>query len=255
MALKISIVTPSYNQAEFLEATLLSVLNQGYPNLEYIVIDGGSSDGSVEILERYRPRLSYLVSERDKGQTDALIKGFARATGDVLAWLNSDDLYEPWTLRQVAAFFTRRPAARFVFGDARWVDRAGRFLRPKREIPFNRFLWLHSYNYIPQPSTFWRRNLYQQVGGLDPAFDLAMDADLWARFSNVTPLHHVPRSWSRMREYPEQKNQKRRVQSDAEDRRVRERFVRTAGLRWRAGRVLARGLRVSWKAATGCYRR
>ncbi len=109
MPVSISVVTCSYNQAEFLEATLRSVLDQNYPNLEYIVIDGGSTDGSVEIIERYQHRLAYWVSEPDAGQTDALIKGFSRATGDVLAWLNSDDLYEPGTLHEVGQALRRAP--------------------------------------------------------------------------------------------------------------------------------------------------
>lgn len=211
---RITVVTPSYNQARFLEASLRSVHEQGYPNLEHIVIDGGSTDGSVEVIRKYADRLAYWVSEADKGQTDALIKGFLRASGDILAWLNSDDLYEPRTLWEVAEFFVRNPQVQFVYGDALWIDTGGRVLRAKKEIPFHRFIWLHDYNYIPQPSAFWRRGLYEAAGGLDLSFDLAMDADLWIRFADRTEPVHVRRIWSRMRLYPEQKNQRLRARSD-----------------------------------------
>jgi len=251
---RITVVTPSYNQARFLESTLRSVHDQRYPNLEHIVIDGGSTDGSVEIIRKFEDRLAYWVSEPDKGQTDALIKGFSRATGEILAWLNSDDLYEPWTLWEVAEFFTRHPEVQFVYGDALWIDTEGRILQPKKEIPFNRFIWLYDYNYIPQPSAFWRRELYEAVGGLDPRFDLAMDADLWIRFADRTRPVHVRRIWSRMRLYPEQKNQRLRAVSDQEDEIIRRRYLPDEPV-WqrRLKKVLAKGIRVGWKLFRGCY--
>jgi len=251
---KITVITPSYNQARFLEATLRSVHDQGYPNLEHIVIDGGSTDGSVEIIRKFEDRLAYWVSEPDKGQTDALIKGFSRATGQILAWLNSDDLYEPRTLWDVAEFFTRHPDVQFVYGDALWIDTEGRILKPKKEIPFNRFIWLYDYNYIPQPSAFWRRELYEVVGGLDPRFDLAMDADLWIRFAERTRPVHVRRIWSRMRLYPEQKNQRLRAISDNEDEIIRSRYLpKEPSWQRRVKKNLAKGLRVGWKLLGGCY--
>ncbi|MGC8876987.1 glycosyltransferase family 2 protein [Thermus sp.] len=252
---KITVVTPSYNQARFLEATLRSVHDQGYPNLEHIVIDGGSTDGSVEIIRKFEDRLAYWVSEPDKGQTDALIKGFSRATGEILAWLNSDDLYEPRALWEVAEFFARHPDVQFVYGDALWIDTEGRILKPKKEIPFNRFIWFYDHNYIPQPSAFWRRELYEAVGGLDPRFDLAMDADLWIRFSERTRPVHVRRIWSRMRLYPEQKNQRLRAVSNQEDEIIRKRYLLDEpSWRRRVKRLLAKGMRVGWKLVWGCYR-
>jgi glycosyltransferase involved in cell wall biosynthesis len=222
----ISVVTCSYNQADFIEQTIRSVLDQGYPALEYIVIDGGSTDGSVEIIERYSDRLSYWISEADSGQTDALIKGFRRATGEITCWLCSDDLHEAWTLREVAGFFGANPRAEVVYGDATWIDANGSRIREKREHDYNRFIWMFDHNYIPQPSTFWRSNLYHSVGGLDPSFDLAMDADLWARFAERTEIHHARRPWSRMRLYPQQKTIAARTRSLAEARAIRRRYVR-----------------------------
>lgn len=251
---KISVVTPSFNQAQYLETTMKSVLDQGYPNLEYIVIDGGSNDGSVEIIERYSDRLAYWISEPDEGQTDALIKGFDRATGEIMAWLCSDDLYEAHTLYEVAETFVRNSEWQMVYGDALWIDDKDRPIRPQKEIGFNRFIWMYDYNYIPQPSTFWRRGIYERVGGLNARWDLTMDADLWIRFAEHAALRHVPRMWSRMRRYPEQKNMRLRDKSDVEDALIRDRYLPPESPRRRLlKRVAARGLRVALRTARGAY--
>jgi glycosyltransferase involved in cell wall biosynthesis len=251
---KISVVVPSYNQAPFLEQALLSVLDQRYPNLELIVIDGGSTDGSRAILERYAPQLAYWVSEPDGGQTRGLIKGFARSSGEIQCWLNSDDLLEAGSLAEVARYFQAHPEVDAVYGDTLWVDREGRPLRAQREIPFNRFLWLYTYNYIPGMSTFWRRALYERVGGLDASFDLAMDADLWIRFAEVGRIGHVRRLWSRSRFYPEQKNRRLRERSNAEGLRIHTRYWgRIPPARLKALKLVARAWRVLWKLSTGCY--
>jgi len=251
--MRISIVTPSYNQAEYLEETILSVLGQGYPDLEYIVIDGDSSDGTHAILDRFAGQLAYVQSRPDGGQTDALIQGFGRATGEILAWLNSDDLYEPHTLHEVARWFRDNPEDRFIYGDATWVDHRGRVIRRKREMGFNRFVWLRTYNYIPQPSAFWRRELFDEVGGLDPTYDLAMDSDLFARFSDRTNPRHVSRLWSRMRSHPDQKNIRLRAVSDEEDERIRRRHGVATGTRGSLERSLARIARIATRAMSGAY--
>ena len=119
---KVSVITPCFNHAQFVDATMRSIHGQRYPNLEHIVIDGGSTDGSVAIIDSYRDRLAYWVSEPDDGQTDALIKGFDRATGDIYCWLNSDDLFEPNTLQEVAEYFAANPEVQFVYGDSRWIN-------------------------------------------------------------------------------------------------------------------------------------
>jgi len=252
---KITVVTPSFNQERFLEGTIQSVLGQGYPALEYILIDGGSTDGSLNIIERYERHFDYWVSEPDEGFADALRKGFSVSTGEVMCWLNSDDLHEGWTLKEVARYFTAHPEAQVVYGDATWIDAKGRFVRPKRELPFNRFIWFFDHNYIPQPSTFFRREIYQEVGGLDLSIQVAVDTGLWASFLKKSAFHHVDRPWSRMRLYPEQLNQRLRSLSDVEDRSIREAHLGPIPeWRYRLSHLLARGLRISWKAATGRYR-
>ena len=252
---KISIITPSYNQAGYIEATMKSVLDQEYPNLEYIIVDGGSDDGSAEIIERYSDRLAYWVSEPDEGQTDALIKGFDRATGDIMGWLCSDDLLEPTALREVAETFYRDPQLQVAYGDGVWIDAEGHITKQKKEIGFNRFIFMYDHNYLPQPSTFWRRGIYEEVGGLDACWNLAMDADLWAKFAEHTEPRHVPRQWSRMRRYPEQKNSRLRKDSDREDARIRARYLPDEpAWRRKAKRLAAKGLRVVLKLMKGAYR-
>jgi glycosyltransferase involved in cell wall biosynthesis len=247
---KFSIVTCSYQQGRYLDATLRSVLDQGYAGLEYIVIDGGSEDGSAEVIRAHEAALAYWVSEADRGQTDALIKGFNRASGEICGWLCSDDLLLPGALQRVADFFAAHPQVAAVYGDALWIDAAGGYIRPKREMGFNRFVFLFDHNYIAQPSMFWRRDLYERVRGLDRDFNLAMDADLWERFSRHTQIAHLPEYLSCMRYYPEQKTRAMRPQGRLEDTRIRARsgLARLPGatpvLQWvaRLQRVLAKGL-------------
>jgi glycosyltransferase involved in cell wall biosynthesis len=251
---RISVVMPSFNQARYLGEALQSVVGQGYPNLELIVIDGGSTDGSVEVIKRYEEHIAYWVSEPDGGQTRGLIKGFERATGEIQGWLNSDDLFETGVLFDVADYLGAHPDTDAVFGDALWIDAEGRVLRPQREIPFNRFIWTYTYNYIPCVSMYWRKGIYEKVGGLDPEFDLAMDADLWIRFADIGRIGHVRRIWSRLRFYPEQKNCRLRDRSDLEHLRIRSRYWGTErpsllGAR----RLVAQSCRICWRLLTGCY--
>ena len=196
----VSIVTPSFNQARYLEATLDSVLSQDYPEIEYIVIDGGSSDGSRAILERYSDRLAYWVSEPDKGQTDAINKGFSRARGEVLAWLNSDDTYQPGAVRAAVERLRANPAAAMVYAEANYIDEGGqvigRFPAAQTDYPRLRAGYVH----IPQQASFWRAAYWKQVGPLDPSFYFAMDYDLWVRLAALAPLVFVPgETWANFR--------------------------------------------------------
>jgi glycosyltransferase involved in cell wall biosynthesis len=220
---RVSIVTCSYQQGQFIDATIRSVIEQNYEDLEYIVMDGGSRDETVAILQRYDSRIHYWVSEKDAGQTDALIRGFARSTGEVMGWLCSDDLLLPNALKTVGQFFADNPDIDAVYGDALWIDHSGKLIRPKKEISFSRFMLRYDHNYVPQPSMFWRRALFDKVGGLDPRFSLAMDSDLWDRFSQMTRIAHIPSFLSCMRFYPEQKTRALRTDADREDREIRNR--------------------------------
>jgi len=202
----VSVVTPSYNQAAYLEYTLRSVLGQDYPRLEYIVVDGGSTDGSVEVLRRYADRLAWWVSEPDQGQADALRKGFARARGEILAWLNSDDMYAPGAIAAAVAALQQHPEAGWVVGDALSVDAGGRPFHHHRGGPWGlpELMTLHI---LPQPAVFFRRAVYEQAGGVDPSFRYLMDHHLWLRLARVAgPPVYVPRVWAFARYHAQAKN-------------------------------------------------
>ena len=251
---KITVVTCSYNQGRFLEETILSVVNQGYPNLEYIVIDGGSRDNSVDIIRKYEKYLAHWVSEPDNGQSDALAKGFERSTGEILCWLCSDDLLEENALLEVGRLFSGDASLEVVFGDTVFIDERGAVTRHYRTLPFNRWLLLNTANYIPQPSTFWRKGIYEQAGGLDRSLLMGLDPDLWLRFSDITRLRHVRRYWSRMRIYPEIKSLTLNDEKWADHRRLERRYLgpRSEPVR-RATRALAKAMRVGYKVCLGCY--
>jgi len=195
----VSIITPSFNQARFLEATILSVLNQEYPKLEYILVDGGSTDGSLEIIQRYSDRFSWWVSEKDRGQTDAINKGFAHAHGEILAWINSDDTYEPGAVSAAVDFLRARPEVGMVYGDANLIDEGGRVIGrfPAAQTDYRRLK--RGYVHIPQQSAFFRADLWRKVGPLDPSFYFAMDYDLWVRLARLAPLEYLPATWANFR--------------------------------------------------------
>jgi glycosyltransferase involved in cell wall biosynthesis len=195
----VTIVTPSFNQARFLESTIRSVLDQDYNNIEYMIVDGGSTDGSVEIIRRYSDRLAWWVSEKDRGQTDAINKGFARAKGEILAWLNSDDTYEKTAVQEAVAHFQNQPETGLVYGDANFIDEAGRIIGRFPAAQTNYKLLRQGYVHIPQQSAFWRADLWRQVGPLDPAFYFAMDYDLWVRLAALAPMQYFPRLWASFR--------------------------------------------------------
>lgn len=201
----VSVVTPSYNQSAFLEETILSVLEQENINIEYIIIDGGSTDGSLDIIEKYADRLAWWVSEGDSGQADAINKGLARASGEFISWLNSDDLYLPGTVAQAAAAMEANPRAGFVFGDAITVDTQGRKLN---ELTFGD--WgleeLMAFRIICQPAVFMRRSVLEQAGHLDTSYHYMLDHQLWLRLARVAPIQHVASTWSAARHHPGAKN-------------------------------------------------
>lgn len=184
---RISVVTPSFNQGHFLERTILSVLNQNYPNLEYIIMDGGSTDGSAEIIRRHERHLARWVSEKDGGQGDAIRRGFRLCTGRILAYLNSDDVYLPDTLRRVGRLFRDRPGIDVVYGNKYLTDEEDRVVGERRLTPYIRPISSLGFLYggfgISQPAAFWTRDMYYKVGEIDPAFVHCMDTDLFVRFA------------------------------------------------------------------------
>ena len=196
----VSIVTPSYNQAEFLEETILSVLNQDYPHLEYLVIDGGSNDGSLEIIKKYQDQIDFWVSEEDQGQTDAINKGFAAARGEILAWINSDDTYMPGAVSEAVQYLETHPGVGMVYGDLNYIDEAGRVIGKFNAKQTTLARLRRGAVHIPQPAAFWRAELWKRVGPLDPAYYFAMDYDLWVRFAEISTLDYLPgHTWANFR--------------------------------------------------------
>ena len=191
---RITVVTPSYQQAPFLEKTLRSVLEQSYPSLEYFVVDGGSTDGSVEIIRRHAARLAWWTSEKDRGQSHAINKGFARATGDILCWLNSDDYLAPGALHQVARALGDAKAPRAVAGDCVRVFDDGRppFRHRGRAMALGDLLEYWLPYPMHQPSVFWTRAVYERVGPVREDLHLIMDFDYWVRIAAVCPFEYVP---------------------------------------------------------------
>ncbi|TAE71626.1 MAG: glycosyltransferase, partial [Bacteroidetes bacterium] len=206
---KITIVTPSYNQAHFLEQTILSVLNQNYPNLEYMIIDGGSQDNSVEIIKKYEEKLTFWVSEKDKGQSDAINKGLRKATGDIFNWLNSDDYYNEKTLWEVATEFVKNPDLKMLSGKSR-------VFRGEETISISNGTDIYADNLprtigmarIDQPETFFHASAYQKMGEIDTALHYLMDRDWWVKYLLLFGLSNtkkVDKNWVNFRLHQDSK--------------------------------------------------
>jgi glycosyltransferase involved in cell wall biosynthesis len=194
----VSIVTPSYNQAQFLEQAILSVLHQDYPNIEYIIIDGGSTDGSVAIIRKYKKWLAYWVSEPDSGQAEAINKGWSRCTGQIIAYLNSDDYYLPAAMTKVVRAFELHPDVGVVVGQAQWVSKEGTCLqttdfRISGDETWNLFD-LYNQTSVPQPAAFVAKRVLDRIGFLDPSLHYGLDGDFFMRASGnfkTMALDHV----------------------------------------------------------------
>ena len=198
----VSIITPSYNQAAYIEQTIRSIHEQDYPHIEHIVIDGGSTDGTVDILRRYEGKLTW-VSEKDRGQTDAINKGFRRATGEIMAWLNSDDLYAPGAVRTMVDHFQQHPADAFVYGDVIALDEQGNTYGVRTHVhQGDQAELVNGVNFIVQPAAFWRRTVWETVGELDESLHYMMDYEYWMRVAGHFPLRYIPVPIAKERMYP-----------------------------------------------------
>ena len=216
---RVSIITPSFNQAQYLEETMRSVLEQGYPNLEYIVVDGGSTDGSVEIIQKYADRLAWWVSEKDNGQAEAINKGFARATGEIVAWINSDDYYLPGAIAEAVRALEEQPECGMVFGDVVSIDGTG---QPVNVMTYGD--WglegLMQFNIVGQPGVFMRRAVLERAGYLDLSYHFMLDHHLWLRVAQQALICYVPSQWAAARFHAGAKNVAQAAKFGQEAKRI-----------------------------------
>lgn len=242
---RVSIVTPSFNQATFIEETVRSVLLQGYPNLEYVIVDGGSTDGSIEVIRKYERWLAYWVSEPDRGQSHAINKGWERSTGDILAWLNSDDLYLPEAIRRAVEALVQSSGCAMVYSDGLWIDEMGRLEKIQVSGPLGIRELLGGSDFgIPQPTAFMRQVVVREAGGLDESLHMAMDLDLWLKLGLSHDLCYVrERPFAKLRFHSNQKTRTRVLEDRIDSLRVLERALsdpRCPPVGRRAGRACAR---------------
>jgi glycosyltransferase involved in cell wall biosynthesis len=247
-----SIVIPSYNQAQYLEASIRSVLDQDYPDCEVILMDGGSNDGSKQIIERYADRFAYWQSHSDGGQTTAIFDGFRRSTGELLTWLNSDDILLPGALRRHAEAFQRHPTADVFYGDHIEIDVIGQTVEEYKHPPYFSWLaWLTS-PYIAQPGTLFTRRIWDQVGGADVNMQCAFDYELWYRFMAANAKFiHVHGFVAGFRRHSDSKGHTWLQQYKREHELLEERYgVRRGGP---FARKLGRALLVGIQSLSGAY--
>ncbi len=243
---KVSIVTPSFNQGCYLEATIRSVLEQDYPNIEYLVVDGGSKDESVEIIRRYEHRLAWWVTEKDKGHADALNKGFSHAAGEILAWLNSDDAYcSPSVVSEAVAFLRDHPEVGMVYADANLTDDTGKVIGTFAAKQTSYRQMLRGSVHIPQATTFFRADLWRQVGPLDLSLFFAFDYDLWVKLAKVSQVSYLPKTWANFRMHEAGKSVKNDDRCYPDMLRVYEREM-GKGLSWLRLRAVVRRLLYAW---------
>ncbi|MCD4752456.1 MAG: glycosyltransferase [Anaerolineaceae bacterium] len=201
----VSIITPSFNQADYLEETIQSVLSQNYSDMEYLIVDGGSTDGSVKIIERYADQLDWWVSESDEGQSDGINKGFRKATGDIVCWVNSDDVLMPGAIERAIKVFDEHPDAVMVYGDVYSIDETGKTFN-KMKYGDWKLKDLMQFSIIGQPAVFMRRESIRASGYLDISFQFLMDHHLWLRLAQEGEIVHVHEFLAKARYHAEAKN-------------------------------------------------
>lgn len=212
-------MTPSYNQDKYIEQTLRSVLEQDYPHIEHLVVDGLSTDSSVEIIKKYANQLTWWVSEKDSGQGEAINKGLSRAKGDIVAWLNSDDYYLPGTLSKVVKVFEENSDVVMVYGDMLAVDEHGEIINTLKYHQLS-LQDLLCFQIVGQPSVFFRRDVLEQTGFLDTTFHFLLDHHLWIRIAQEGKILHVPQTWSAARYHAEAKNRAKAAEFGQEAFRI-----------------------------------
>ena len=215
----VSIITPSFNQASYLEQTIKSVLEQDYEPIEYIVVDGASTDNSVEIIKKYAGKLTWWASEKDMGQGDAINKGFAHAKGEILAWLNSDDYYLSGTISSVVQAFEENPDAALVYGNMLAVDEHGKTFNTLKYKQLS-LQDLLCFQIIGQPAVFFRRSTLEKAGLLDTTFHFLLDHHLWIRIAQHGKMLYVPQTWAAARYHPEAKNRAKAAEFGREAFRI-----------------------------------
>jgi glycosyltransferase involved in cell wall biosynthesis len=275
MAKVVTVVTPSFNQARFLPAALASVLSQDYQAVEYIVVDGGSADESVNIIRRVSHHLAWWTSEKDSGQAEAINKGMARARGEYVAWLNSDDVYLPGAIRRAVRILDDRPDVGLVYANGLIIDQDGRVEHRPRSRQYT-LVDLLGMSILHQPTVFMRRNVFERVGGLDPTYHLLLDHHLWIRIALVSGIHFADEYWAAARRHGAAKNSTRSLEFVDEAARIhrelgsqpkiaslletRRRLVEAGYLLFEAGYLIgagddAKALRRLWQALLANPRR
>lgn len=202
---KLSIITPSFNQAAYLEKTITSVLSQNLMDFEYVVIDGESKDNSLEIITKYADQLAGWVSEKDKGQADGINKGAARTSGEIIGWINSDDYYLPGAFKKAVRFFETHPEVDLLYGDVISINGAGEMINVMRFANYS-VEDLMTFRVISQPGVFFRRRAWDAAGGMDPAYHFLLDHHLWLRIAAQGKIAYIPEPLAAARFYPEAKN-------------------------------------------------
>ncbi|WP_288426753.1 glycosyltransferase family 2 protein [uncultured Spirosoma sp.] len=233
----ITVITPSYNQGDFIRQTIESVLSQGYPHLDYIVMDGASTDNTLSVLKAYESQLT-LISEPDRGQTDAINKGLRRATGEIVCWLNSDDYFLPGALLRVGTYFATHPDSDWLTADCLIVDAVGTPIQQPiryyklllRSLPNQAYLGLT--NAVCQPATFWRRAVHERVGYLNENLHFTMDYDFWLRLAQQSPPAVLREPTSAFRIHGQSKGGQQYIEQFLEDEQTMQLYTRSALTRW-----------------------